>query len=156
MKSSPPCRTIIAGSGFRARRRPTIATAKSRQLAVACAKICDDKKAENIVILDVRKLTFITDYFIICSTDNERQSHAIAEEISVSLKKEGIRPVGNQGPERDGVWVLQDFGDVVVHVFLRDQRDFYDLESLWADAPEVKWKRAPRKTSKAKKAVAEP
>ncbi|MBI2931579.1 MAG: ribosome silencing factor [Planctomycetes bacterium] len=132
----------------------TIVTA--RQLALTCAKICDDKKAENVTVLDVRKLTFITDYFILCSTQNERQSHAIAEEISVKLKSKGLRPVGNShAAQRDGVWVLQDFGDVVVHILREDQRAFYDLDSLWADAPRVTWKRATKKRSETKKADAE-
>jgi ribosome-associated protein len=147
---------LFQGTGLPVRRKPTIATAaaaKSRRLAVACAKICDDKKAENIVVLDVHKITFITDYFIICSTENERQSHAIAEEMSVSLKKKGIRPVGDPSIERDGVWVLQDYGDVVVHIFRNDQREFYDLESLWADAREVKWKRAKEAARKGKAAA---
>lgn len=136
---------------FFRRTRPIATT--SRTLAVACAKICDDKKAQEILVLDVRKLTFIADYFVICSSQNERQSHAIAEEIAVALKKKGVRSVNGMSPERDGVWVLQDFGDVVVHVFREDQRGFYDLESLWADAPQVKWARAraPRKNGAAKK-----
>ncbi len=117
---------------------------------MSCARICDDKKAEKIVILDVRKLTFITDYFVICSVQNERQSHAIAETIAVELKKKGVRPVGGRGLERDGTWVLQDFSDVVVHIFRDDQRAFYDLESLWADAKPVKWAPARRARRAAK------
>lgn len=120
---------------------------------MACARICEDKKATEIVILDVRKLNFLTDYFVICSTQNERQSRAIAEEMHVRLKAEGRRRVGSEG-ERDGLWVLQDFGDVVIHIFRGDQREFYDLDALWADAPQMKWKaaaKAPRKNGAAKK-----
>lgn len=109
---------------------------------MACAKICEDKKADRIVVLDVRKLTFIADYFVICSTASERQSHAVAEEMRVRMKRKGFLPVGPKAAQRDGIWVLQDYGDVVVHVFREDSREFYDLESLWADAPQVKWKRA--------------
>lgn len=83
---------------------------------------------------------------MICSTQNERQSRAIGEELTTTLKRQGVRRLGGEG-EDAGLWVLQDFGDVVVHVFREDRRGFYDLDALWADAPEVKWKAASRPRS---------
>ena len=113
-------------------------------MAVAAARACDDKKAQDIRILDVRKLTTISDYFIVCSTSNERQARAIADDLRVSLKEYGLRELGVEGAQ-DARWILQDFGDVVVHIFHESQRGFYDIEGLWADAPQVKWKAASKK-----------
>jgi len=98
-------------------------------------------KASDIVVLDVRKLTSIADYFVLCSTTNERQSRAIADGLRAALKERGVRELGVEGI-RDGRWVLQDFGDVVVHVFHQSQREFYDLDSLWSDARRVRWQNA--------------
>lgn len=119
----------------------------SRQLALQCARIAEDKKATDIVILDMKKLTYFTDYFMICSTDSERQGKAIAEELEQTLKQEGIRRVGASVVA--GQWILADFGDVVCHIFLREVRSFYDLESLWSEAPVIEVK--PRKRRKASK-----
>lgn len=101
-------------------------------------------KASRIAILDVRKLTSISDYFLVCSVGNERQARAIADDLRVSMKELGERELGVEGIN-DGRWILQDFGAVVVHVFLESQREFYDIEGLWADAPRVKWKPPARK-----------
>lgn len=78
---------------------------------------------------------------MICSSTNERQSRAIADELRDALKKQGVRELGIEGVN-DGRWVLQDFGDVVVHVFLDSQRRFYDLDGLWSDARHVRWQKA--------------
>ena len=118
--------------------------ATPRQIAVAAAKACDSKKATGIVILDVRKLTSIADYFVVCSVGNERQARAISDGLRVSLKEIGERELGVEGVN-DGKWILQDFGIIVVHVFLDSQREFYDIEGLWADALRIKWKAPARK-----------
>ncbi|HXG60522.1 MAG TPA: ribosome silencing factor [Planctomycetota bacterium] len=110
-------------------------------MAVACAKVCEDKKATDVVILDLRKLTFIADYFVVCSASNERQARAMTEELRATMKEKGVRERGIEGV-RDARWIVQDFGDFVVHIFHEDHRGFYDLEGLWADAPRVRWKRA--------------
>jgi ribosome-associated protein len=129
------------------RRFSPIAT--SRQLAVACARIADDKKASDIVVLDLRKLNGITDYFVICSALNDRQSRAIAEEVAVEMKRKGLRAYGIEG-HRGAPWILEDFGDFVLHVFRENHRKFYDLESLWGDAPRLDWtKKAAKKKSPA-------
>ncbi|HLY73399.1 MAG TPA: ribosome silencing factor [Planctomycetota bacterium] len=116
-----------------------------RQLALIAAEICDDKKAKDIIILDVRKVTTISDYFIICSTSNERQARAIAEELRLKMRELGKVQMGVEGMQ-DGRWVLQDFADIVLHVFHESQREFYDIEGLWADAKQVRWKKPGRKS----------
>ena len=121
----------------------------SRQLAVACAQGSDDKKAEDITILDVRKLTFICDFFVIATTQSERQSKAISEGLQSDFKKEGIRLLSADGL-RSGKWALLDFGVVVMHFFQGKMREFYDLVSLWAEAPRIKWK--PRARPRRRKA----
>lgn len=129
---------------LRRRQEGSAIASTTRQLAVAAAKACDDFKASGIVILDVRKLTSISDYFVVCSVGNERQARAIADDLRVSMKELGERELGVEGIQ-DGKWILQDFGAIVVHVFHEGQRDFYDIEGLWADAPQVKWKAASKK-----------
>ena len=116
-----------------------------RQLALLAAEVCDSKKAKEILILDVRKITTISDYFIVCSTTNERQARAIAEDMRMRLKEMGKREMGVEGM-KDGRWVLQDFGDIVLHIFHESQREFYDIEGLWADAKQVRWKKASKKS----------
>ncbi len=110
----------------------------TRPLAVACAKACDEKKATRIVVLDVRKLTFITDYFVIASTASDRQARAITDDLRARMRERDVRERGVEGLN-DARWILQDFGDVVVHLFHESQREFYDLEGLWADARKVRW-----------------
>ncbi|GFP28823.1 ribosome silencing factor, partial [Candidatus Hakubella thermalkaliphila] len=99
-----------------------------------------EKKAENIIILDVEKRLIITDYFIICSGLNVIQVQSISEFIQESLEKEGYRPVRVEGDGQSG-WVLLDYLDVVVHVFSAEQRDYYQLERLWKDSSIIEWQR---------------
>jgi ribosome-associated protein len=95
-------------------------------------KACDDKKAYNFVILDVSKVSSITDYFIICSANNERQTIAIADEVIEKTQEENIKIYHKEGFET-GRWVLLEMDNIIVHVFHRDEREVYDLESLWQD-----------------------
>jgi len=119
----------------------------SRKLARLCRDFADNKKAENIVILDVRKLSSVTDYFVIASGTSEPHLRAIVEEIKDELReKHGLRPVRTDGTIH-GAWVVLDFFDVIVHVMRQDARDRYDLESLWGDAKRVK---TARKNAKGK------
>ena len=120
-------------------------TLTPRQLALLAAETCDEKKAKDITILDVRKITSISDYFIICSTSNERQARAIAEDMRLKMRDLGKREIGVEGME-DGRWVLQDFADIVLHIFHESQREFYDIEGLWADAKQVRWKKPSKKS----------
>ena len=96
-----------------------------------------DKKAEGLVVLDVRGLTSIADAFVICSGRSNRQVSAIADHIEQFLKKQGIRPLGVEG-KGDGHWVLMDYGNVIIHVFYSETRAFYDLEGLWVDAKPIR------------------
>ena len=112
-------------------------------MALEIAKLALDKKAEKVVILNIKKLSAIADYLLICSADSERQVQAIADSIEDGLRKKGERPFGMEGVT-EGRWALIDYVDVVVHIFLDRVRSFYDLEGLWAEAPvtEVKEKAA--------------
>ena len=101
-------------------------------------------KAANITVLDVRDLTSIADYFIVCSTNNERQARAMTDTLRVSMREMGLRQLGVEGVN-DARWILQDFGDLVVHIFHESQREFYDIEGLWADAKQVRWQSKPKK-----------
>jgi ribosome-associated protein len=118
----------------------------ARQLAVACARLADDMKAADIVILDVAPLIVITDFFVVATCTNPRQLRAIADELRHTMKARGIRPLGEEG-RADASWLLLDYGDVVVHLFGESQRHHYDIEGLWADAKRVSWGARRRKTA---------
>lgn len=94
------------------------------------------KKATDLVLLDIRGLSSIADFFIICSGSSNRQVMAIAEFIQVDLKKHGIKPLGVEGI-KEGHWILLDYGHVIIHVFYEPLRSFYDLEGLWTDAKRI-------------------
>jgi ribosome-associated protein len=96
----------------------------------------EEKKSWNVTVLDIRKITVIADYFIICSGRSKTQVQAIAENILEKMEKEGVAAQRREG-FREGEWVLLDFGDVVVHIFQDAVRQFYNLERLWGDAPVV-------------------
>jgi ribosome-associated protein len=122
----------------------------SRKLALACRELADNKKAEGIVILDVRELSSVTDYFVIASGTSEPHLRAIVDEIVDELKGDyGLRPNAIDGAFHTA-WVVLDYFDVIVHVMRQDLRNKYDLETLWGDAPRVKVrKRASAKTTAA-------
>jgi len=104
------------------------------QLAVRCAA---DKKATDIIVLDLRQIASFAEYFIIATGSNQRQVQAIADEIEEQLKKQvSTRPVRIEG-YNTAEWVLMDYGDFVVHIFNKEAREFYDLERLWRDAGKV-------------------
>jgi len=105
-----------------------------RPTAMAVAKAALDKKAEDVIVLDVRGLTGYADYFVVMTADSDRQASAIADHVEQSMKSAGISKVGVEGYET-GRWILIDYGDVVAHVMSKESRGFYDLEGLWADAP---------------------
>jgi ribosome-associated protein len=111
---------------------------ESREAAVAAARAAAAKQAEHITILDVHGLIVITDYFVICSGTTERQVRTIVEEIEKALRELGRKPVRREG-ESEGRWVLLDYVDLVVHVFAEEEREYYDLERLWGDAPRSAW-----------------
>jgi ribosome-associated protein len=111
----------------------------SLELAHRCVEIALEKKCQDILLLDVRERTVLADYFLVCTARNKRQLKAVAEAVA----SEAPRPKGRvrHVEGADGArWVLMDLGDVVIHAFDPDARTFYDLESLWADAPRVRLK----------------
>jgi len=113
----------------------------SRKLARLCREFAENKKAEDLVILDVRKLSSVTDYFVIASGTSEPHLRAVVEEISTQLREQhDVRPRAVDGTVH-GAWVVLDFFDVIVHVMRQDVRERYDLEGLWGDAPAGKDKR---------------
>jgi ribosome-associated protein len=110
----------------------------SKKLAWLCRDFADNRKAENIVILDVRDLSSVTDYFVITSGTSEPHLRAIVEEITDKLReKYDLRPLRIDGTTQ-GAWVVLDFFDVIVHVMRADVRERYDLEGLWGDATRIK------------------
>ncbi len=118
----------------------------SRRLALLCRELADNKKAENIVILDVRELSSVTDYFVIAAGTSEPHLRAIVDEIADRLREDyDLRPKAIDGTLK-AAWVVLDYFDVIVHVMRQDVRERYDLETLWGDAPRVK----PRKHARAR------
>jgi len=129
-----------------------ITTMDSRQLARRCRDLAENKKAENLVVLDVRKLTSITDYFVITSGSSEPHLRAIVDETMEKLRTEDdLRPRATDGSYRTG-WMVLDYTDVIVHIMRGEVRQKYDLEALWSDAPRLKL-RSPHSPSRRKPAA---
>jgi ribosome-associated protein len=123
--------------------------------ALGAAQAAADKKANRIAILDVSKQLMITDFFVICSGNTERQVRTIAEAVEERLRDDfGVKPYRREG-EREARWVLLDYVDYVVHVFHNDERDYYDLERLWADAGIVPFDDGSREANTDEPAAAE-
>ena len=114
----------------------------SRKLALLCRQLADQKKADDIVILDVRTLSSVTDYFVIASGTSEPHLRAIVDEIREKLRDaHSLRPNAVDGTLQ-AAWVVLDYFDVIVHVMRTDLRERYDLETLWGDAPRVRARRS--------------
>jgi ribosome-associated protein len=110
----------------------------SRKLALLCRELADNKKAEDIVILDVREVSSVTDYFVIASGTSEPHLRAIVDEITDKLREDwDLRPKAIDGTLQ-AAWIVLDYFDVIVHIMRRDVRERYDLETLWGDAPRVR------------------
>jgi ribosome-associated protein len=125
--------------------QPLLPQMDSRKLALLCRQLAENRKAEEIVILDVRELSSVTDYFVLASGTSEPHLRAIVEEITDKLRDEyDLRPRAVDGTFQ-AAWVVMDYFDVIVHVMRQDVRDRYDLETLWGDAPRV---RARKKAAK--------
>ena len=120
----------------------------SRKLALHCRELADRRKAENIVILDVKELSSVTDYFVIASGTSEPHLRAITEEVTDKLREEHrLRPRAVDGTLHTG-WVVLDFFDVIVHIMRADIRERYDLEGLWGDAPQLRARKKTRAKAK--------
>lgn len=130
----------------------------SLNFAKLIAELVKNKKGYDIKILDLRKLSSIADFFVICSADSERQVKAIADEVDEKLSEQRIKCSNREGYETMN-WILLDYFDVILHVFKAEARNYYNLEKFWGDAPvfEVKDEEAPVKSpkTKTKKSVTE-
>lgn len=109
---------------------------ESNELIQVVAEACDDKRAEDIIALDMNQVSLVADYFLICHANNERQVQAIARSIKSSMDEQGIGVSRIEGLEQ-ARWILVDVGDVVCHIFHKDERTYYNLERLWGDAARV-------------------
>lgn len=112
------------------------------QTAKLCAKYADDKKAENIVILDVSEISPICDYFVICTASSAPHLRAVRDEIDEQMKAEHDQMPRLRDDHLDSQWVVLDYSDVMVHVFQEEKREFYNLEELWGDGKRVPWEPA--------------
>ncbi|MCA9064546.1 MAG: ribosome silencing factor [Planctomycetaceae bacterium] len=118
--------------------------ASSLQNACTAARIADDLRGQNIVVLDLTRVTSIVDFFVIATANSQRQMHAIADEVNRKLKREdGNKRISVEGYRTQGNWLLTDYGDVVLHVFTQEGRALYALEQLWADAGRIDWQNVP-------------
>jgi ribosome-associated protein len=106
-----------------------------------CARIAEDNRGRDILLLDMRQVTPLVDFFLIASAASRRQANAIAIDIDIKMKSLGERKLGIEGAE-EGRWILIDYGDFVVHLFAEEARQYYALEEIWGDAPRVDWREA--------------
>ena len=113
----------------------------SQITAQRVADILDAKQAGQITLLDVSDLIQITEAFVIASGNSRRQVMTFADELAIQMKSDGRPPLRVEGQD-EGIWVLVDFGDVIVHLFQPEPRQHYDLERLWGDAPRLEWEPA--------------
>ena len=114
-------------------------TMQPKELADKIAAIIDDKKGNDILVLNMEGISYMTDYFVIASASNTTQVRAIADAVEDKLAEEEVFCRHKEG-YNEGRWILLDMGDAVVHIFLEEERNFYNLEQLWADAPSVGFK----------------
>lgn len=112
------------------------ASQRSIELARVAARALDDKKGEDILILDVSGLLVVTDVFLLASGTSTRHVRGLMDDTEFAVRELDRRPIRREGAEY-GEWVLLDYGDVVIHVFEKETRSYYDLERLWADAPQI-------------------
>jgi ribosome-associated protein len=111
---------------------------EARERAFQCARIAQDFKARDILVLEMTRITPLYDYFVIATGTSRRQLHNLAEEIDAGLHALGEKRLGIEGYQASR-WIVQDYGDIVVHLFDPDTRAYYALEDLWADAPRLDW-----------------
>lgn len=138
--SSARRRAATRSSAVEPSRARVVAAARAERppldLARRVVEVAEERKAADIVLLDVAELTTIADAFVICSGGSERQIDAIADAIVEALRADGVRPIGREG-EPASHWILIDFGSVIVHVFTPPERDYYELEKHWSEARTV-------------------
>ena len=115
--------------------------AKATALAIELARLAHDHKSEDVVVMDLRGISSVTDFVVICTGTSARQMRAVADRAIEYGKLIGEKPFGISGYDA-GTWILVDFIDVVLHVFAKPHREYYDLELLWGDAPRLEWQRS--------------
>lgn len=115
-------------------------------MAIAAASAASSKKADDILVMDMRDVFILTDYFVICGGNTDRQVASIREAVEERLAAMGAKPVRREG-EQHRRWVLLDYIDIVVHIFRREEREYYEIERLWKDAPLVDWEDEEEKVS---------
>lgn len=125
----------MAQTRKRTQRQPALSGEEFAKLA---ARVACDAHAEDIVILDLRGLSSVADFFVIASGTSDRQMRAIADHVEAEARKFGEKPYGTSGYD-SASWVLADYVDVVIHLFSPERRRYYDLEMLWGDAPRIDW-----------------
>ena len=115
-------------------------TLSSLERACLCARVAVENKGRDVLVLDMRGITPLYDFFVLVSGQSRRQVHTLTEEIDAAMQEQGDARLGLEGYEASK-WVVQDYGDIVVHLFDPDTRSYYALEDLWADAPHLDWER---------------
>lgn len=128
----------MTGSEGAATERANRGVPTGREMAITAARAAAAKQATDIVVLDVHEVIVITDVFVICTASTQRQVKSVIEALEDALRDLGEKPVRREG-EPEGGWWLLDYIDLVVHVFGEEEREYYDLERLWKDAPKVDW-----------------
>ena len=122
------------------RSEPTPRAGVALDHAILCARVAEDNKANDVVILDMRGVTPLYDFLVLATGSSRRQIHTLAEEIDAAMVHEGDTRLGIEGYQ-SAKWVVQDYGDVVVHLFDAEARRYYGLDDLWADATRLDWER---------------
>jgi ribosome-associated protein len=114
---------------------------ESLEKALLCLEIVKERKAIEPILFDIGELSSISDFFLIASGASSRQTQAVCRHLSRRMREKGYRPFGIEG-EKEGHWILMDYGDIIIHIFYEPIRSFYDLEGLWVEAPKVEPKEA--------------
>ncbi len=126
------------GANLPERVRPQMSSEVAREFAIACARLMRDDKCENIVVLDLRDVSPICDFFVIATGSSDRQMRAVTDHIKDMARERGEKPYSISGYE-ESAWIVVDYVDVILHLFDPEQRAYYDLDSLWGDSPHVAW-----------------
>lgn len=122
------------------RKRPQMSSEAAREFAIEAARIMEDDKCEDIVVLDLRGISPICDFFVIATGSSDRQMRAVVDHVKQMAKGRGESPFSISG-YTESTWIVVDYVDVILHLFAEEQRGYYDLESLWGDSPRVEWER---------------
>ena len=131
-------RTHLGGIGITVKLSTLSRPEVAHQLARLCASVASENKGRDVLLLDLRKITPLVDFFVIASGTSRRQIHTMADEIDRTMNLQGEEKIGIEG-YGESRWVLLDYGDIVVHLFDDETRQYYDLENLWGESPRIDW-----------------